>query len=151
MMDKLKAAAQFRRALQLFAASLDEGQALEIAGVYPAWEAGRAYAAGEYLAYGINGVGDPQLYKVAQAHTSQEDWRPDALPALYTPVGLTVDGYPVWSQPAGAHDAYQTGDVVDYRGTLYQCTVDGNVWEPGAYGWTEYVEPMAAAAQEAAK
>ena len=29
---------------------------------------------------------------------------------------------------------------------------DGNVWEPGVYGWTEYVEPAAAseAAQEPA-
>lgn len=131
-MNKLQAAAQIRRALQLFAASLDEDKALEIASVYPAWMPGRAYAAGDYLAYGVNSVGDPQLYKVAQAHTSQEDWRPDGLPALYTPVGLTEDGYPVWSPPAGEHDAYNVGDVVDYNGTLYQSKIDGNTTEPGS-------------------
>lgn len=139
-MDKLQAAAQFRRALQLFAATLDEGTALEVASVYPPWGLGRAYQVDEYLTYGVNGVGDPQLYRVAQAHTSQADWLPDELPALYTPIGLTEAGYPVWSQPTGAHDAYKAGDVVDYKGTLYQCTVDGNVWPPDAYpeGWAIY-------------
>lgn len=141
-MNKLQSAAQFRRALQLFAASLDEDKALEIASVYPAWTPGRAYAVGDYLTYGVNSVDDPQLYKVAQAHTSQEDWSPDGLPALYTPVGLTEAGYPVWSQPAGAHDAYNTGDVVDYNGTLYRCTRDGNVWAPDIYpdGWEIFVK-----------
>lgn len=131
-MDVLQAAAQFRRALQLVAASLAESTALEIPTIYPAWVIGRAYAAGEYLTYGVNSVGDPQLYKVAQAHTSQADWEPDKLPALYTPLGLTYDGYPVWSQPAGAHDAYNTGDVVDHNGTLYRSKIDGNTTEPGS-------------------
>lgn len=141
-MDKLQAAAQFRRALQLFAASLGDETALEVATVYPPWSPERAYAAGEYLTYGVNGVGDPQLYKAAQAHTSQADWTPDVAPALYTPLGLTSEGYPVWSQPAGAHDAYNAGDIVDYQGTLYRCTIDGNVWSPDAYplGWEIYEE-----------
>lgn len=141
-MDKLQAAAQFRRALQLFAASLGEERALEIPTIYPAWRAGRTYTVGEYLTYGVNSVGDPQLYKVAQAHTSQTDWEPDKLPALYAPLGLTEDGYPIWSQPAGAHDAYNTGDIVDYNGTLYRCTQDGNVWNPDTYpqGWEIYEE-----------
>lgn len=143
MMDKLQAAAQMRRALQLFAASLDEETALEIAGIYPPWAPGRAYTVGEYLTYGVNSVGDPQLYLVVQNHTSQADWEPDKLPALYSPIGLTEDGCPVWSRPAGAHDAYKAGDVVDYRGTLYRCTMDGNVWSPEEYpqGWEAVSEP----------
>lgn len=98
-MDKLQAAAQFRRALQLFAASLGEERALEISSVYPAWEPGRAYAVGDYLTYGVNSVGDPQLYKTVQAHTSQEDWKPDGLPALYTPVGLVGTDRQIRSDP----------------------------------------------------
>lgn len=137
MRNKLQAAAHLRRAIQLFAASLGDETALEIASVYPDWAPERAYAIGEYLVYGINSVGDPQLYKVAQSHTSQADWLPDKLPALYTPVGLTAAGYPMWSPPTGAHDAYNAGDVVDYHGTLYRCTIDGNIWSPQDYpqGW----------------
>lgn len=136
-MNRLQAAEQLRRALQMFAQTLTDEKAIEIATVYPAYEIGKAYAVNEMLIYGVNTVGDPQLYRVVQAHTSQADWTPDATPALYTPIGLTEEGYPVWSQPSGAHDAYNTGDIVDYNGTLYKSIIDGNVWSPEAYpaGW----------------
>lgn len=142
MMNRLQAAEQFRKAMQMFAASLSDEQAMEVATVYDHWAVGKAYSVGEFVTYGENGVGDPQLYKVAQAHTSQSDWAPDATPALYVAIGLDDAGYPVWSQPTGAHDAYNTGDIVDYNGTLYQSLIDGNVYSPDAYpaGWAEYVE-----------
>ena len=136
-MNRLQAAEQLRRALQMFAQTLTDEEAMEIATVYPAYEVGKAYAVNEMLIYGVNTVGDPQLYRVVQAHTSQADWTPDATPALYTPIGLTEEGYPVWSQPTGAQDAYNIGDIVDYNGTLYKSLIDGNVWSPEAYpaGW----------------
>ena len=140
-MDKRQQAAeQFRRAVQMFAAGLSEEQALEVAAMYPEWAAGRSYAVGDILRHGTNSVGDPQLYKVVQAHTSQADWTPEATPALYDAFGLDEQGYPVWSQPTGAHDAYNTGDIVDYNGTLYKSLIDGNTWAPDAYpqGWEEY-------------
>ena len=141
-MNKLQAAEQFRRALQMFAQTLADEQALEISTVYPAWKDGKAYAQGDIITYGVNDAGDPKLYRVAQAHTSQADWIPSGTNALYTPIGLTDDGYPVWSQPTGAHDAYNKGDIVDYNGTLYKSTIDGNVWAPDAYpaGWEIYTE-----------
>lgn len=139
-MDKLQAAEQLRRAMQMFAQTLTENEALEIATVYPAYEVGKSYKANEFISYGVNDVGDPQLYKVVQAHTSQEDWKPDITPALYTPIGLTKEGYPVWSKPTGAHDAYSIGDIVDYNGTLYKSLIDGNVYSPDEYpaGWEVY-------------
>ena len=139
-MNKLQMAEQFRKAVQLFAASLDDEKALEIATIYESWQIGKLYSVGEFLTYGENSVGDPQLYKVAQAHTSQADWTPDATPALYTAVGLDDSGFPVWSQPTGAHDAYNKGDVVNYGGTLYVSLIDGNVYAPDAYaaGWDVY-------------
>lgn len=140
MSNRLQAAEQLRRALQMFAATLTEEQVLEIATVYPAWETGRAYAVGDIIQYGENSVGDPQLYKVVQAHTSQENWTPEATPALYDAFGVDDSGYPVWSQPSGAHDAYNKGDIVNYNGTLYISLIDGNVWTPDAYpaGWEVY-------------
>ena len=140
-MDKRQQAAeQFRRAVQMFAAGLSEEQALEVATMYPEWEAGRSYAVGDILQHGTNSVGDPQLYKVVQAHTSQADWTPEATPALYDAFGLDESGYPLWSQPTGAHDAYNTGDIVDYNGTLYKSLINGNTWSPEAYpqGWEVY-------------
>lgn len=134
-----QASEQIRKALQMFAQTLTDEQAMEISTIYPAYEVGRAYSVDEMFTYGINDVGDPQLYRVVQAHTSQSDWTPDATPALYTPIGLNPQGYPKWSRPTGAHDAYNTGDIVDYNGTLYKSLIDGNVWSPEEYpaGWEE--------------
>ena len=73
-MGKLKKAEQFRRAVLLFAASLSDESAMEVATIYDVWKPGKTYAVGEFLRYKKNSVGDPQLYKVVQAHTSQVDW-----------------------------------------------------------------------------
>lgn len=139
-MDKLQMAEQFRKAMQFFTQTLGDEEAMEVATVYPAYEVGKAYKEKEMFTYGVNGVGDPQLYRVVQAHTSQEDWKPDTTPALYTAIGLDDDGYPIWAQPTGAHDAYNKGDIVDYNGTLYISAIDGNVYAPDAYpaGWEVY-------------
>ena len=139
-MNRMQVAEQFRKALQMFAASLDDEKAMEVATIYDLWEVGKAYAVGEFVTYGTNSVGDPQLYRVVQAHTSQADWTPDVVPSLFAAVGLDEQGYPVWSQPTGAHDAYNKGDIVDYNGTLYQSLTDGNIYPPEAYpaGWEVY-------------
>lgn len=135
-------AEHFFCALKKFAASLPDDQAMEVAYVFDPWREGKTYALGEFVTYGNNGVGDPQLYKVVQAHTSQADWTPDATPSLYVAIGLDDSGHPVWSQPTGAHDAYNTGDIVNYNGTLYRSLIDGNVYAPDAYpaGWELYNE-----------
>lgn len=139
-MTRLQIAEQFRKALQMFAASLDDEKALEVATVYDEWKEGKAYTVGEFVRYSENSTGDPQLYKVVQSHTSQADWTPDNTASLYDAIGLNAEGYPVWSQPTGAHDAYNKGDIVDYNGTMYVSLIDGNVYSPDAYpaGWEVY-------------
>lgn len=141
-MNRMQAAEQLRRALQMFSVGLTDEQAMEVAAIYDPWAMGKTYTVGEIVTYGENGVGDPQLYKVVQAHTSQADWTPDTAVSLFTAIGLDESGYPVWSQPSGAHDAYNAGDIVNYNGTLYQSTIDGNVYSPEAYpaGWAVYSE-----------
>lgn len=140
MNKTLQAAEQFRKALQMFAASLSDEKALEIASVYDAWGVGKSYEVGDFVRFGENSVGDPQLYKVVQAHTSQADWTPEKTPSLYTPIGLDDEGHAVWSQPTGAHDAYNIGDIVSYNGKLYKSLINGNVYSPEAYpaGWQIY-------------
>ena len=137
-MNRLQAAEQFRKALQMFAASLSEEKAMEVATIYDPWVEGKAYSVGEFVTYGENSVGDPQLYKVVQAHVSQTDWKPDAVASLYVAIGLDEQGCPVWSQPTGAHDAYNKGDIVCYDDVLWVSEVDGNVWQPGLSGWAVY-------------
>lgn len=145
-MNMTQTALEMRTALQYFVASLDaETQLdlmLEIPSVYPAYAVGKAYKTKDVFSYGINAVGDPQLYQVLQDHTSAAEWTPDTAVSFYKAIGVTETGYPVWVQPLGATDAYNTGDIVSYNGALYISTIDGNVWTPDAYpaGWKEYTE-----------
>ena len=87
-MDKLTAARQLRRAIEIFAESLqlDDERALEISGLYPAWRVGQNYTAGQIISYGETSAGEPQLWRVLQGHTSQDDWRPDVAVSLYQAV-----------------------------------------------------------------
>lgn len=141
-MTIIEEAYAIREAMDIAGATLTDEQALICVRLYRPWEIGKLYTVGEFLTYGINGVGDPQLYKVVLEHTSQEDWTPDISPSLYDAIGLDDNGYPVWTQPTGAHDAYNVGDIVNYNGILYQSLIDGNTYSPDAYpaGWEKYIE-----------
>ena len=144
-------AEQFRYALQLFASTLDEDKVMMIATIFSPWNAnGHEYEIGEYCSYGVNEVGDPQLYVCLQKHISQADWTPDTAVSLFKPVGITEEGYPEFSQPVGASDAYSKGDIVSYNGKLYRSVIDNNVWSPDAYpaGWEVYTKDSEMAEDE---
>lgn len=106
---------------------------------FAAWKPGLALAVGDVLRYGDGE--DAVAYEVIQAHTSQADWPPPAVPALFKRLRAGSGGQPgapaEWVQPQGAHDAYNTGDRVTYQGSVYESLIDGNVWSPTAYpaGW----------------
>lgn len=108
---------------------LDDEQAESVTVLFPDWETGKAYAVGDRVKY--NGL----LYRCVQAHTSQADWTPDAVPALW--VRTSTEEWPEWIQPTGAHDAYNKGDKVSHNEKHWISDIDANVYEPGVYGWTE--------------
>ena len=122
-------AKQLRQLIEQLAVTLDDETALTGVELFPTWVVGKAYAVGDRAQY--NGT----LYKCIQAHTSQSDWMPSATPALWKTVSL--DEYPEWVQPTGAHDAYNIGDKVTYNGQHYVCTSNANVYAPDVYGWEE--------------
>ena len=111
------------------AGSIDDATAGEHADMFSPWEPDISYGIGNIRRY------DDQLYKCIQAHTSQADWTPDTAVSLWTKIADPADEWPEWSQPVGAHDAYNAGDKVSHNGEHWISTVDGNVWTPGVYGW----------------
>ena len=124
-------AKQLRHYIVKASASLTDEDALQAVELFPQWIIGRAYVVGERLQY------KNVLYRVVQAHTSQADWTPDITPALFVVVSL--DEWPDFVQPTGAHDAYNKGDKVTFEGKHYISLIDGNVYSPTAYpaGWQE--------------
>ena len=125
----LEAAQKLRAAMDIAGAKLDDATALDAMALYPLWKTDVAYAIGQRVRYG------DKLYKCVQAHTSQGDWMPSATPALW--VRVSVEEWPEWVQPTGAHDAYAKGDKVTYKGKRYISLIDGNTYSPDAYpaGW----------------
>lgn len=108
---------------------LDDEEAESVTVLFEDWQTGVAYAVGDRRKY------DGLLYRCVQAHTSQDDWTPPAVPALW--VRTSTEEWPEWIQPTGAHDAYNQGDKVSHNGKHWISDVDANIWEPGVYGWSE--------------
>ena len=139
-MERIAYAEQFRKAVQYFATTLPEEKALVVSSIFDEWAVNVKYVTGEWVAYGVNAVGDPQLYQVLQDHTSAAQWTPDTATSLYKAVGISPSGIPLWVQPLGATDAYKLGDIVMHNGKKWESSIDNNVWEPGVYGWKEVTE-----------
>lgn len=108
---------------------LPDEEAETVTALFPAWEEGKAYAVADRVQY------NELLYRCVQAHTSQSDWTPDVVPALW--VRTSTEEWPEWVQPTGAHDAYNKGDKVSHNGKHWISDIDANVYEPSVYGWTE--------------
>ena len=117
------------------AQSLTDAEAITATCLHPKWSGdGVQYTAGQRV------QDDGILYTVLQAHTSQPDWKPAAAPSLFAKVLIpdpTV--IPEWEQPESTNP-YAKGDKVKHNGKTWVSDIDGNVWEPGVYGWTEVAE-----------
>lgn len=110
---------------------LDDDEAETVTVLFENWQSGVFYEVGDRRQY------DGLLYRCVQAHTSQEEWQPPNVPALW--VRTSTEEWPEWIQPTGAHDAYSAGDKVTHNEKHWISDVDNNIWEPGVYGWTEAV------------
>lgn len=111
--------------------ALDDESAIAVMALFPTWVSviGTVLHAGERYYY------DERLWKVLLDHTAQIDWTPSTAHSLFVKVSIVE--WPEWVQPVGSTDAYNTGDKVSHNDQHWTSDVDGNVWEPGVYGWTQ--------------
>lgn len=119
-------------AIQLMdiAPTMSDADVLSIPSLFPEWKTGSEYEAKQVIRYG------GELYRIAQKHTAQDQWRPGATgtESLYTHITQS-GGYDVWKQPTGGHDAYDKGVKVWYptaNSTLYESLIEGNTTIPGS-------------------
>ena len=113
------------------AGTIDAVTAGEHMALFTPWAYPANYSAGQLRGY------QGKLYKCLLAHTSQDDWAPDAASSLWVSVSDPAEEWPAWSQPVGAQDAYGLGAKVSHKNKHWVSTASNNVWEPGAYGWEE--------------
>ena len=114
--------------------SAEDEQALKASALYPKWKVSTDYQKDKRVLY--NNI----LYKVLADHTSQADWTPDTVPSLFAKVLIPDKNViPEWEQPESTNP-YSKGNKVTHNGKTWRSTIDGNVWEPGVYGWEEITE-----------
>lgn len=114
-------------------ASLEDAEALEAAELFPLWESGASFQPGDRVRW--QGV----LWKCLMAHSAQPNWTPDAAPSLWSRVLIPDPALiPDWVQPDSTNP-YQKGDKVWHKGSTWISDLDGNIWEPGIYGWTRVI------------
>lgn len=126
IVDKAK---ELKAAIDNVAANATDEIAVKSAILYEEWNGNsKTYKEGQRLNYGGS------LYKVLQAHTSQDDWAPDVAPSLFAKVLIpNANVIPEWEQPDSTNP-YMTGDKVMHNGKTWESLIDNNVWEPGATG-----------------
>ena len=125
----MKEAEEIRKAIDTFAENQTDETLIDNKAAFSLWRSGLQVTAEQILRYGDD------IYRVIQPHTTQDDWTPGITPALF--VKISLEEYPEWVQPTGAHDAYNSGDKCSHNGKHWVSNLDGNVWEPGIYGWSE--------------
>lgn len=109
---------------------IDDVTASEQSMLFEQWEPNMNYTVGNLRQHG------EKLYRCVQAHTSQVGWEPDVASSLWAITSDPAEEWPQWSAPIGSHDAYEAGAKVSHNDQHWVSDVDGNVWEPGVYGWT---------------
>ena len=131
MNEYMEQAKMIRPVLEKAVVSLDDADAEIVTTFFPLWKTATVYSVDDRVRY------NDLLYRCVQAHTAQDDWTPDVTPALWVRTSDPAIEWPEWIQPTGAHDAYAVGAKVSHNGRHWTSDSDANVYEPGAYGWTE--------------
>jgi len=113
---------------------IDDVTITEHPDLFPVWDEHWTGRAGSIVRDG------DALYRSIHDVGAGQNTKPSETPSMWTRIGNPLEEYPEWSQPIGVHDAYDAGDKVTHNGKRWTSDVDGNVWEPGVYGWTEVEE-----------
>jgi len=85
-MTQTERARQLRPYIVKASASLTDADAVKAKELYDRWAAGMSVEVNDRLVYA------DRLYRVTQAHTTQEGWEPDKVPALFTVIDETHAG-----------------------------------------------------------
>lgn len=107
-------------AIKSLRAMLTDEVALDYIALYPDWEIGKELSVGDRIEH------EGKLYKVVQAHTTQESWTPDLTPSLFEPIDVVNEGTlanPIIAAAGMCYfkDKYYLDET---DGKIYLCTRD---------------------------
>lgn len=111
-----KEAKRLRSIIETAAQGLDDQASLEAKCLHPVWKPGISYSAGYKVQYG------GRLWKVIQAHTSQEGWEPENAASLFTEITESHSGTVVDPIPYNNNMELTEGLYYSQDGVVYLCT-----------------------------
>lgn len=130
--DILEQAQAIRTAMDTAGSVLTDEQAIEVKELYQLWAVGVDYAVDDVRRH--NG----KLFRCLQAHTSQADWTPDAVPALWVEIAAAGE-YREIKENMLSTEAFALGEIGWYqtKDNLYKSLIAANVYTPDTYpdGW----------------
>ena len=103
---------------QINSLAVDDSTALRMREFYPVWETGQNYPEGFKVQYG------GALYKVLQAHTSQDGWEPENAQSLWTEICESHGGTLTDPIPYSGNMALESGKYYSQSGAVYLCVRD---------------------------
>lgn len=119
--DILDQAKTIRADMDSAGSVLTDAQAVNSMNLYPLWAVGVAYAVDDRRRY------KDRLYKCGLAHTSQADWTPDVVPAMWTVIDVEHAGTIDDPIPAVSGMEYVKGKYYSEDGTIYLMNREGMV------------------------
>lgn len=132
--DVLEQAKAIRAAMGKVTATLTDEQALAVKELYPLWAVDTAYTVDYVVRH--NG----KLYRCLQSHTSQENWTPDATPALWVEVAAPNE-YREIKDNMLPTEAFALGEIGWYQSkdNLWKSLIPANTYTPETYpaGWEQ--------------
>ena len=105
-------------AKELNSLTVDDNTALRMAEFYPEWASDTDYAVGFKVQH------HSRLFRCLQAHTSQEGWEPENVPALWEEICETHDGSLYDPIPYEGSMALENGKYYSQDGVTYLCNRD---------------------------
>ena len=105
-------------AQQINSLEVDDNTALRMVEFYPEWASGAEYAAGFKVQH--NG----KLWRVVQAHTSQDGWQPENVTSLWEQINETHSGTVDDPIPYNGNMALESGKHYMQDGVIYLCIRD---------------------------
>lgn len=119
---------------QAEAGNIDVNTALEHKGLFAAWEANTHYEVGAMRQY------NDLLYKCLQSHTSQDNWTPDATPALWVEVAAPNEYREIKANMLPT-EAFALGEIGWWQSedNLFKSLIPANTYTPETYpsGWEQ--------------
>jgi hypothetical protein len=132
--DIVAQAQSIRNSMNVVTANLTDAEAVIVMDLYLPWKVGETYVNGDMRR------DEGKLFRCLQGHTSQAEWKPLMVPALWVEVAAPGE-YREIKENMLSTEAFAKDEIGWYKteDNLWKSLIDANVYTPDSYpaGWEQ--------------